>query len=109
MVSISGTALVVTPSLMAGLDLPPSCISRCILIGYAVPMMVAHVLNNEMLADQYNGQAPYDDRSAVEMQIAAMKELATRHSDWIEIAYSPADARRIIHLNKLAIVLGVEV
>lgn len=72
-------------------------------------LMVAHVLNNEMLADQYNGHAPYDDRSAVEQQIAAMKEVAARHSDWMEIAYSPAEARRIIHQDKLAIVLGIEV
>ncbi len=72
-------------------------------------LMVAHVLNNEMLANQYNGHAPYDDRSAVETQIAAMKEQVARHSDWMEIAYTPAEARRIIHQNKLAIILGVEV
>jgi len=72
-------------------------------------LMVAHAVNNEMLADQYNGRPPYDDRSAVETQIAAMKEQVARHSDWMEIAYSPTDARRIIQQNKLAIVLGVEV
>jgi microsomal dipeptidase-like Zn-dependent dipeptidase len=72
-------------------------------------LMVAHVLNNEMLANQYNGHEPYDDRSAVEAQIAAMKEQVARHLDWMEIAYTPADARRIIQQNKLAIVLGIEV
>ncbi len=72
-------------------------------------LMVAHAVNNEMLANQYNGRAPYDDKSAVEMQIEAMKEQVARHSDWMEVAYSPADARRIIQGNKLAIVLGVEV
>jgi microsomal dipeptidase-like Zn-dependent dipeptidase len=72
-------------------------------------LMVAHVLNNEMMANQYDGHAPYDDKTAVEMQIAAMKAVAARHADWMEIAYSPADARRIIHLNKLAVVLGIEV
>ncbi|HZR41463.1 MAG TPA: membrane dipeptidase [Ktedonobacteraceae bacterium] len=72
-------------------------------------LMVAHAVNNEMLANQYNGRAPYDDRNAVETQIAAMKDLVSRHADWMEVAYSPADARRIIRQNKLAIVLGVEV
>jgi microsomal dipeptidase-like Zn-dependent dipeptidase len=72
-------------------------------------LMVAHAVNNEMLANQYNGRWPYDDRTAVETQLTAMKELVARHSDWMEIAYTPADARRIIHANKLAIVLGVEV
>lgn len=72
-------------------------------------LMVAHAVNNEMLANQYNGRVPYDDKSVVETQIAYMKELVARHSDWMEIAYSPADARRGIQQNKLVIVLGVEV
>lgn len=72
-------------------------------------LMVAHAINNEMLANQYNGHPPYDDRTAVETQIAAMKNLVAQHSDWMEIAYSPDDARRIIRQNKLVIVLGVEV
>ncbi|EFH82106.1 peptidase M19 renal dipeptidase [Ktedonobacter racemifer DSM 44963] len=72
-------------------------------------LLVAHAVNNEMLANSYNGQEPYDDKSVVERQIEAMKELAARYHDWMEIAYTPTEARRIIHQNKLAIVLGVEV
>jgi len=72
-------------------------------------LMVAHAVNNEMLANQYNGHQPYDDIHAVETQIAAIKDQVARHADWMEIAYSPADARRIVRRNKLAIVLGIEV
>lgn len=75
-------------------------------------LLVAHVVNNQLLAHEFGGhgtQAPADDRSAVEQQIGAMKEFASRHADWMEIAYSPTEARRIIRQNKLAIVLGVEV
>ncbi|QBD83377.1 peptidase M19 [Ktedonosporobacter rubrisoli] len=72
-------------------------------------LMVAHAVNNEALANQYNGRPPYDDKTAIETQIAAMKEQAAHHQDWMEIAYTPADARRIIRQNKLAVVLGVEV
>lgn len=72
-------------------------------------LLVAHAVNNELLAYQYNGQQPYDDVTAVETQIAAMKALVANHADWMQIAYSSADARSIIQQNKLAIVLGVEV
>lgn len=72
-------------------------------------LMVAHAVNNELLANQYNGRSPYDDVTAVEQQIAAMKKLVASHMDWMEIAFTPTDARRIIRENKLAIVLGVEV
>jgi microsomal dipeptidase-like Zn-dependent dipeptidase len=72
-------------------------------------LLVAHAVNNELLASQYNGVQPYDDRTAVEQQIAAMKTLVANHSDWMQIAYSSAEARSIIQQNKLAIVLGVEV
>jgi microsomal dipeptidase-like Zn-dependent dipeptidase len=72
-------------------------------------LMVAHAVNNEMLANQYNGHQLYDDKSAVETQLAAMKYMVAHHSDWMEVAYTPQDARRIIQQNKLAIILGVEV
>jgi hypothetical protein len=72
-------------------------------------LLVAHAVNNELLASQYNGTVPYDDVSAVETQIAAMIALAANHPDWMQIAYSSSQARTIIQQNKLAIVLGVEV
>jgi microsomal dipeptidase-like Zn-dependent dipeptidase len=75
-------------------------------------LMVAHVVNNELLAHEFSRQRPkepHDDRAAVEIQLTAMKELVARHADQMEIAYCAADARRIIRQNRLAIVLGVEV
>jgi microsomal dipeptidase-like Zn-dependent dipeptidase len=75
-------------------------------------LMVAHVVNNELLAHEFSRhhtKEPRDDKAAVEIQLTAMKELVARHADWMEIAYSAAGARRIIRQHKLAIVLGVEV
>ncbi|WP_201373910.1 membrane dipeptidase [Ktedonobacter robiniae] len=72
-------------------------------------LIVAHAVNNEALANAFNAPRAYDDITMVEVQIAALKALASRHSDWMEIAYTPADARRIIGENKLVIVLGIEV
>jgi microsomal dipeptidase-like Zn-dependent dipeptidase len=51
----------------------------------------------------------FGDRDVIAAHVCAMRQLATLNSAWMEIAYSPSDARRIIHDNKLAIVLGVEV
>src|SRR5262249_44634521 len=39
----------------------------------------------------------------------AMRELADLNRDWMQIAYTPEQARAIIRQNKLAVVLGVEV
>ena len=75
-------------------------------------LMVAHVVNNALLAHEFGGPGlkdTIDDRETVEEQIRAIKTLVDQHLDWMEIAYSPADARRIIRQNKLAVVLGVEV
>ena len=49
------------------------------------------------------------DWTVIRAHVRAMKQLAELNSDWMEIAYSPADARRIIKENKLAVILGVEV
>jgi len=50
-----------------------------------------------------------DDKESIEAQLNGMKHLAELNKNWMEIAYSSADARRIILHNKLAIVLGLEV
>ena len=74
-------------------------------------------VNNELLGSHSAAHAPYDDRSAISAQVAAMKKMEQfvnlqcggPGKGWLEIAYSPAEARRIVGENKLAIVLGVEV
>lgn len=45
----------------------------------------------------------------IRAHVCAMRQFARLNSDWMEIAYSPDDATRIIASNKLAVVLGTEV
>lgn len=49
------------------------------------------------------------EQDSVVAQINAMKSLAAKNSNWMEVAYSPQDARRIILQGKLALIMGVEV
>ena len=49
-----------------------------------------------------------DTFNSMKRQIQSLKKWAQANSSWMEIAYSAADARRIVNANKLAIVLGVE-
>jgi microsomal dipeptidase-like Zn-dependent dipeptidase len=72
-------------------------------------LMVAHVLNNELLAWLCGAGHPPDDAWAIESQLKAVKGVAERHGDLLEIAYSPMDARRIIAADRIAVVLGAEV
>ncbi|MBL4617823.1 MAG: membrane dipeptidase [Robiginitomaculum sp.] len=57
-----------------------------------------------------NGYActPGDSIRSLERQIQKTKDWAAANSDWMQIAYSAADARRIVNMNKLAIIIGVE-
>ena len=74
-------------------------------------------VNNELLAAKSNPRLPHDDKSEIEIQVTAMKEMAKFIDErcggagqgWLQIALSPAEARDIIAANKLAVVLGVEV
>lgn len=59
-----------------------------------------------------NGNPTVDttpDWTVIRAHVRAMKQLAELNSEWMEIAYSPEEARRIIRANKLAVVLGIEV
>jgi microsomal dipeptidase-like Zn-dependent dipeptidase len=49
-----------------------------------------------------------DSYTSLTRQIEMAKQFVSRHKDWIEIAYTSADARRIIGANKMAWVLGIE-
>jgi microsomal dipeptidase-like Zn-dependent dipeptidase len=74
-------------------------------------------VNNELLGTRSRPNVPTDDRSAIARQVMAMKEMVSDldrraggpGQGWMQIAYSPDQARAIIKANKLAIVLGVEV
>lgn len=71
--------------------------------------MVALVVNNELLAWATGGQRTAGDASAISAQVAWLKAFAARHPELLEIAHSPAEARRIIAADRLALVIGVEV
>jgi microsomal dipeptidase-like Zn-dependent dipeptidase len=49
------------------------------------------------------------DIAVVRAHVEAMRELAAKNAEWMELVYSPEQARRAIRANKLAVVLGVEV
>jgi microsomal dipeptidase-like Zn-dependent dipeptidase len=74
-------------------------------------------VNNELLATKTSPEIPHDDKHAIQTQIAAMKEMAEfvdaqaggPGKGWLQIVYSPDEARKVIQENKLAVILGVEV
>jgi microsomal dipeptidase-like Zn-dependent dipeptidase len=74
-------------------------------------VMVALAVNNKTLADGASGpgDGPDDDKASADLQTEKMKEFVARHSDFMQIAYSPAELESIVRANKLAIVLGMEV
>ena len=74
-------------------------------------VMVALATNNATLAAAVSGpgDGPTDDKASADLQIAEIKSFVARHNDFMEVAMTPADIRRIVAANKLAIVLGIEV
>jgi microsomal dipeptidase-like Zn-dependent dipeptidase len=85
------------------------CIQRAFTCGLKV--MVASAVSNELLAHLYDNGNPVDarDEVAVPAQIEGMKAFAQQCSDWMQIVYTPADARAAIAAGKLAVILAVEV
>lgn len=74
-------------------------------------VIVALAVNNKTVADAVRGPGdilPNTDRESADLQIRELRSFVGRHSDWMEIAYTAADLRRIVRSNKLAVVLGVE-
>lgn len=72
-------------------------------------VMVALAVNSETLADILNGDNPKDDKASADLQIDEIKLFVGRHSEFMEIAYTSTDLRRIVGQGKLAVVLGMEV
>jgi len=70
-------------------------------------IMVALAVNNHCLADAAETSGPNDDLRSMNIQIQRMREFVGRH-DFMEIALTAADVRRIIGANKLVVILGVE-
>jgi microsomal dipeptidase-like Zn-dependent dipeptidase len=77
-------------------------------------LMVAiavHNLGAEYLASKVTkGQIlPSTEKEVIEAQVSGMRRLAKTNDSWMQIAYSPDEAREIIRQNKLAIILGIEI
>jgi microsomal dipeptidase-like Zn-dependent dipeptidase len=71
-------------------------------------VMVALSVNSMTFAKGLDGNQPYDDKTIGDSQVKEMKRLVANHRDWMEIAYSSTDLRRIVSQDKLAIILGSE-
>ena len=75
-------------------------------------LMVADVTNSEALGWVMSTGAvkPFSsDGGAITRQVDRIKRFAQSNASWMEIAYTPAGARRIIQEGKLAVILGLEV
>jgi microsomal dipeptidase-like Zn-dependent dipeptidase len=72
-------------------------------------VMVALAVNSHTMADAAETSGANDDLASMNKQINAMKALFSRHNDFVEIAYSSADLRRIVTAGKLAVIIGIEV
>lgn len=70
-------------------------------------IMVALVAHSHCIADAAETSGPYDDGQAIEDGVQGMKDLDAA-ADFMEIAYSPADVRRIVADGKLAVIIGLE-
>ncbi len=70
--------------------------------------MVALAVNNHCLADAAETRGPNDDQTSVNLQLEKLRGFVLRHADFMEIALTAADFRRIVAANKLAVVMGVE-
>ncbi len=74
-------------------------------------------VNNELLAAKSSPHLPHDDKSAIQAQVAGMKDMAAfvdaqsggPGKGWLQIVYTPEEARKVIGENRLAVILGVEV
>lgn len=80
-------------------------------------IMVAFAVENEALCEHLHDPNPDgagfpcshgDSLASLERQLVALKQWAAANAAWVEIAYSAADARRIVAAGKLAVVLGIE-
>lgn len=71
-------------------------------------VMVSLAVNNTLLARAANATDRTDDKSSVDLQLREIKKLVANHADFMEVALTPADLRRIVAGGKLAVILGIE-
>jgi hypothetical protein len=73
-------------------------------------VMVALAHNNKVFGEvaAHADPVPKDDVSSGNLQIQEIISFVGRHSDFMEVAYTSADLKRIVKSNRLAVVVGVE-
>ena len=71
-------------------------------------VMVTLAGNSVTFATVLDGNRPFDDRSTADIELDEMAAFAARHGEFVEIAKSARDVRRIVGQDKLAMILGVE-
>ena len=75
-------------------------------------IMVASLAESNFLCtltEQHTRRYGCDEMESIRRQLFMLRVFASANSGWVELATSPAHARRIIHAGKLAIVPSVEV
>jgi hypothetical protein len=84
-------------------------------------VMVALAVNNQTLGGLTTtntagallqggvADGPVDDKTSADLQISEIEGFVGRHSDFMQVAYTPADVFQIVSANKLAVVVGIEV
>lgn len=70
-------------------------------------VMVTLALHNQTITRLIKGDPPFDDRAVADRQISETIAFVNRH-EFMEVARTPADLRRIVRAGRLAVVLGVE-
>jgi microsomal dipeptidase-like Zn-dependent dipeptidase len=82
---------------------------------YGQRVMVALSHNNRVIGDlvTLGGAGPVtgvtDDQASSALQIEEIKRLVADHSDFMAVARTPDELRRIVEGGRLAVVLGVEI
>ncbi len=71
-------------------------------------VMVALAVNSHVSADASETAGPNDDLASMNLQITKLREFVGRHADFMEIALTAADVRRIAGSGRLAVVMGIE-
>jgi hypothetical protein len=70
-------------------------------------VMVTLTVNSELLGAVLSGDGPMDDKASADLQIEEIKSFVDRHKDFMELARTSEDMRRIIRSNKMAVILGM--
>jgi microsomal dipeptidase-like Zn-dependent dipeptidase len=75
-------------------------------------LIVISLVHNDFLCsilpDFRKNFSSCDDMKNIDRQLDALHEFV-KNNDWVELALSSSDARRIINLSKLAVVISIEV